>query len=73
MVCNQMLKICGKLIFRPLQLIFNKCMLNGILPSERKKEEPLAYSQEKQQTMFRELPFCLVTASFLQNPRTFDI
>ena len=41
-----MLKICGKLIFRPLQLIFNECMLNGIFPSERKKRNLLPFHKK---------------------------
>ena len=36
-------------ISRPLELIFNECMSNGAFPSEWKKGERSAYSQEKRQ------------------------
>ena len=32
-----MLKICGKSICRPLELIFNECISNGVFSSEWKK------------------------------------
>ena len=32
-----MLKICGNSLFRPLELIFNDCLANGIFPSDWKK------------------------------------
>ena len=34
MIINQMLKICGKSVYRPLKLIFNEYILNGVFPSE---------------------------------------
>ena len=36
MISIRMLKICGKSICRPLELIFHECISNGIFPSERK-------------------------------------
>ena len=36
MISIRMLKICGKFICRPLELIFNSFKSNGIFPSERK-------------------------------------
>ena len=33
----RMLKICGNSLFRPLELIFNDCLANGIFPSDWKK------------------------------------
>ena len=32
-----MLKICGDSLYRPLELIFNDCLANGIFPSDWKK------------------------------------
>ena len=37
MISIRMLKICGKSICRPLELIFIKCILNNVFPSEWKK------------------------------------
>ena len=33
----RMLKICGNLVCRPLELIFNDCLANRIFPSDKKK------------------------------------
>ena len=33
----RMLKICGNSLCRPLELIFNDCLANGIFPSDWKK------------------------------------
>ena len=37
MISIRMLKTCGKSICRPLELIFNECILNGVFPWELKK------------------------------------
>ena len=37
MISIRKLKIFGKYLCRPLELIFNECISNGIFPSERKK------------------------------------
>ena len=37
MISIRMLKICGKSICRPLELIFNECISNGVSLSEWKK------------------------------------
>ena len=37
MISIRMSKICGKSICRPLELIFNECMSNGVFPLEWKK------------------------------------
>ena len=37
MISIRMLKICGKSICRPLELIFNECISNGVFSSEWKK------------------------------------
>ena len=63
-------KICVKCICRLLELIFNECN-EWRFPIRMEKGKRGAYSQEKQSTMFRKLPPCLVTASLWQNPRTF--
>ena len=73
MINIRMLKIFGKSICRPLELIFNEYILNCIFPIRMKKGESSAYSQEKRQLIFRKLPSCLVTTNLWQNPRTFHI
>ena len=41
MISILILKMCGKPIRKPLELIFNECMSNGVFPSEG---ECIAYS-----------------------------
>ena len=45
-----MLKICGNSLCRPLELIFNDCLVNGIFPSVWKKGNivPVHKENEKQ-------------------------
>ena len=42
MISIRMLKIYGKSIFRPLELIYNECISNGVFLSEWKKRDPVA-------------------------------
>ena len=63
MISIWMLKICGKSICRPLELIFNEYMSNGVFPSEWKKGNVVAIHKK---------PSCLVTTNLWQNPGTFD-
>ena len=37
MISTRMLKLCGNSTWRPLQIIFKKCLKEGILPDEWKK------------------------------------
>ena len=60
MVSIRMLKICGKFICRPLELISNECISNSVFPSEWKKGEPSAYSQEKWQCLENYRPVSLL-------------
>ena len=71
MISIRMLKICGKCICRPLELIFNEFISNGLFPS-----------QEKQQTIFRILerllfnemfPFFIKNGLILQNQSGFKL
>ena len=41
MISIRMLKICGKSICRPLELIYNECISNGVFLSEWKKRDPV--------------------------------
>ena len=41
MISILILKMCGKPIRKPLELIFNECMSNGIFPSVWKKGNAL--------------------------------
>ena len=41
-----MLKICGKSICRPLKLILNECISNGVFPSEWKKRNVVPVHKE---------------------------
>ena len=53
-------------ICRPLELILNECISS--FPIRMEKGEHSAYSQEKRQTMFGQLPPCLVTSNLWKNP-----
>ena len=46
----RMLKICGNSLCRPLELIFNNCLVNGIFPSAWKKGNivPVHQKNDKQ-------------------------
>ena len=54
MISIRMLKICGKSICRPLELIFSECISNGVFPSEWKKGNvvPIHKKNDRQQTFF---------------------
>ena len=58
MVSIRMLKISGKSICRPLELISNECISNGVFPSEWKKGGAKCLFTRKM-AMFRKLPSCL--------------
>ena len=39
MISIRIIKLCGNSTSRPLELILNECISNGVFPSEWKKEE----------------------------------
>ena len=41
-----MLKICGNSLCKPLELIFNNCLANGIFPSEWKKGNIVPFNEK---------------------------
>ena len=58
MISIRTLKICGKSICGPLEIICNECISNGVFPSEWKKGNVVSV---------------LVPTNSWQNIRTFDI
>ena len=64
MIGIRILKICGKSICRPLELIFNECISNGIFPSEWKKVNVVPIHKKNDRQCFENyrpislLPIC---------------
>ena len=64
MIGIRILKICGKSICRPLELIFSECISNGIFPSEWKKVNVVPIHKENDRQCFENyrpislLPIC---------------
>ena len=60
----RMLKICGFSIYKPLEMIFEKCSEIGVFPSEWKKANIVYTHKKRRQTNTRKLPFS-VTVTYL--------
>ena len=61
MISIRMLKICGNSIYKPLQLIFRSCIVNGKFPSEWKKANAVpVHKKGNKQTLENYRPVSLL-------------